>query len=94
KSDAGQYEYKCKSTKVKKSGITPTKKNGGGLRKDQGQSRLEKLNQGHLHKHSAIHKNEQNSPIRSAIEPTVDKIAGPSKSNFKINGAVTFKSER
>ncbi|KAH9323709.1 hypothetical protein KI387_018348 [Taxus chinensis] len=61
KVDAGQYEYKCKSTKVKK---------------------------------SAIHKNEQNSPIRSAIEPTVDKIAGPSKSNFKINGAVTFKSER
>ncbi|KAH9297345.1 hypothetical protein KI387_029027, partial [Taxus chinensis] len=36
KVNACQYEYKCKSTKAKKSGITPEKKIGGGLRKDQG----------------------------------------------------------
>ena len=43
KGEVEQYEYKSKGIRVNKSCATPTKKNSRGLKKDHGQSSLEKF---------------------------------------------------
>ncbi|XP_057820295.2 uncharacterized protein LOC131033169 isoform X2 [Cryptomeria japonica] len=54
--DADEHENKSKSIKVKRSCVTPGKKNGGGLRKDQGPSGSDKHNQvsSGLDKHNQV----------------------------------------
>lgn len=58
KGEAEQCEYKSKIIRVKKSCMTPAKKNSRGLKKDRGNSGSEKLNQGQLPKQLAVRKHE------------------------------------
>lgn len=91
KGEADQYEYKSKSIRLKKSCMTPAKKSSRGLKKDRGKSGSEKLNQGQLPKQLAVRKHEQVSPIKSGIEPSAEKVTGPSKFKVKVNGITTMK---
>jgi len=91
KGEAEQYEYKSKGTRVKKSCVTPAKKNSRGLKKDHGKSGSEKFNQGQLVKQLSVCKHEQVSPIKSGIEPSSEKVSGSSKFKVKINGTAPMK---
>ena len=55
---------------MKKSCVTPAKKNSRGLKKDHGQSGSENFNQGQLAKYFSVRKHEQVSPINYGTEPS------------------------
>ena len=66
-------------------------KNSRGLKKYHGKSGLEKFNQWKLAKQLSIWKNEQVSPIKYGIEPSLEKVTGSSKFKENINGTTTMK---
>ena len=76
---------------VKKSCVTPAKKNSRGLKKDHGKSGSEKFNQGKLAKQLSVCKHEQVSPIKYGTEPSLEKVSGSSKFKVKINGTAAMK---
>ena len=76
---------------MKKSCVTPTKKNSIGLKKDHGNSSSEKFNQGKLAKQLSVCKHEKFSPIKYGTEPSSEKVTGSSKFKVKINCTAAMK---